>query len=281
MPEGWGGGGSGGGGGGGPDWRRPGAPTPKPPVDQNMADFLAALKWSQKGLKGDIGNLSGLYGQFGDIALGNDPLLARLKAEGIDTQRGNLARQGITGSVAENEFVRTAQGFDAMNLGRRDMALGSQAGIVGQMSDTRSAYAQNAALPKGLDIAELAAKNQGKGDGGGGMFGTAICTVVWEKGDLPLYIYNADCEYANTVPYDVRVGYWTWAVPLSKLMRRSRIVYLLIRPIARAWAYDMYQRTRNGARGPRMGRWLSDWGEPICRYLGRAVMALRGLHEAS
>lgn len=170
------------------------------PLD--LEAFRAFLETQNAGIlerQGALGGLNDQLGGIGDrlgaISRDNDPRFAAFR-EGelgrIEAQRagalrdtGNqLTRSGVTGSVALNERRKVNRGFDVERrsltgrlgleeLGRGDRALlsragiiGGQAGILGQQNQFGQLAGQNLLAEPTLNIAQLAAQNQGQGGGG-------------------------------------------------------------------------------------------------------------------
>ena len=152
---------------------------------------------ANQGALGDINTrLGGIGDRFGAISQGDDPRFAAFQQGQfglLDAQRGaalrntgnQLVRTGVTGSVALNEQNKVGNQFDLQQralsgqlgltqLGRQDRALssqagilGGQAGILGQQNQFGQLALQNLLAEPTLNIAQLAAQNQGQGGGGG------------------------------------------------------------------------------------------------------------------
>ena len=87
-----------------------------------------------KGLGLSGATLKGIAGKFGQFAEGEDPVLAAQRERALETQRAGLARQGVTGTVAENEAANTRTRFDEMILAQRNQNLLNQANVTGQQT---------------------------------------------------------------------------------------------------------------------------------------------------
>lgn len=109
-------------------------------------------------LEGEGGILEtqqGIADQFGQIAQGEDPLLAMQRERALGQTQGQLSRTGVTGSAALNQLGRVGQGFEERALAGRNQALQSQAGVLGDIGTT-------AAILPALDIGAVSAANAGK-----------------------------------------------------------------------------------------------------------------------
>lgn len=167
-------GGGGGGGGGGP------------PLD--LEAFRALLGGQNQGILDNQGRLGGIADRLQGISQGNDPrfaafqegqfgLLNAQRGQALRDQGNTLARTGVTGSVALNEQNKVGGQFDLQKralsgqlglqqLGRQDQALLNQVGVLGQQNQFGQLALQNLLAEPTLNIAQLAAQNQGQGDGG-------------------------------------------------------------------------------------------------------------------
>lgn len=110
-----------------------------------------------------------------------------------------------------------------------------------------------------------------EGGGDGGL--TFICTVVFEKGDLPKNIYRYDQSYGSSVDKNIFEGYALWGEPLANLMKRNQLVYKIAKPIALCWANQMAFDLSNGVCGKKSitGKVLKHFGEPLCYALGFVI----------
>ena len=113
--------------------------------------------------------------------------------------------------------------------------------------------------------------SQAEESGGGSL--TFICTVVFEKGDLPKNIYRYDQLYGSSVDKNIFEGYAFWGEPIANLMKRNQLVYKIAKPIALCWANQMAFDLSNGVCGKKSitGRILKNFGEPLCCALGFVI----------
>jgi len=103
--------------------------------------------------------------------------------------------------------------------------------------------------------------------------GSVICTELHRQGIMSDKMFETDKAFGKKQDMETIAGYHIWAIPLANLMRKSKIVTWIIRPIAMAWAEDM-------AEGKNLfGKYLNKIGIPICQFIGS--MKLRELKEAA
>lgn len=106
--------------------------------------------------------------------------------------------------------------------------------------------------------------------GGGGMFGSVICSVLHDKGIMDNETWEKDTQYGKSLPPEVLHGYHLWAIPLARAMRKSRILTALIAPIALNWAYTMRAKLEGKPENETwLGRQLLRFGVPLCGWLGK------------
>lgn len=102
--------------------------------------------------------------------------------------------------------------------------------------------------------------------------GTVLCTELHRRGLLPDEIYQADCEYAKSIPEVVKIGYRIWARYLVLAMQKSKLVTRLLTPLVRAWAYQMAYKMGVVEKGSRLGALLEWAGVPICKMIGETIV---------
>ena len=119
------------------------------------------------------GRVGGISDQFGQFAQGEDPVIAAQRARSLESGRGLLQRQGITGTNAIDELSKINRGFDESALARRDQQLGTQAALLGGQTsllgtenEFRGTALQNLTAIPQLSIAGLNAATAGQSSGG-------------------------------------------------------------------------------------------------------------------
>lgn len=102
-----------------------------------------------------------------------------------------------------------------------------------------------------------------------------ICTELYVQKRLPHNIWVADIEYAKQINPIVVMGYHSWGIPVTKLMRKSRFITSIVEPFAKAWAYHMAYKigvTPNKNYG---GLILEKIGIPVCYVIGSLIHAFK------
>lgn len=253
--------------------------------EQGLGGTSASLNAQQK-----LGQQQGLQeqaltGQLGmqqmqrqDTALGQAGN-AYSQQVGALGQAGGLYGQGANMyGQAGNLNQAQGQNFSQMGnmLGQYGNTLGAQAGILGGQNDMYNQYLQNASVGPQLQIGWQAAQNAGRvpdsSGGGHGPLGTVLCTLVYERGDLPERIYQADRAYGRLhVTMDEFRGYHFWAKPLAGAAQSKPWLYKLVRPVARAWAYQMAYQMGEAPKANLAGMMLQKLIQPVCGALGKAI----------
>ena len=147
-------------------------PDARDPFDVSLDPFREALGRSRGIFGGAIGDLGGIAGQFGSMAAdpfgtaGTPTALGMERDRALNLSRQGLARRGLGGSsIQANQQARLNQGFVEQGLGQQRANLLSQAGVLGQQTDTSEQGTNlELAIPSIL-TAQTAAENAGQGGG--------------------------------------------------------------------------------------------------------------------
>lgn len=100
-----------------------------------------------------------------------------------------------------------------------------------------------------------------------------ICTELNRQGYLPDVILALDTIHGKrNIDCYTYIGYRHWADTIVKWMQKSKLVTRIVKPFARAWAYEMASRIDSGVKGNLLGKVLLKVGVPICRYIGKKKM---------
>lgn len=103
--------------------------------------------------------------------------------------------------------------------------------------------------------------------------GKVICSELVRQGKLnPVIAYLDGVHRERYIDDDTYQGYVAWAIPVVKYMQHDiygPIVTFLIKPFAKAWAYEMASRVDISRKGSLLGKLLKITGEPVCRLIGR------------
>lgn len=223
--------------------------------DEVAAPGFAVGQQTGSGISG--GQVSG----FGTATGG--PTGLGINAYGQEVDPNAEAVTGMAQAVAEVE----AKGMDPM-------------GVVG---DTTSAAASAQGVTADADYGETspgegvqgpgtpsAASSDGGGGGGGG--GKVICTELHRQGRISDEVYASDhavgLRMATEQP-NVVSGYHLWAIPVVKLMQKSKLVTKVVEPFGKAWANEMHYQETGKGKSSILGRLIISIGVPVCGAIGK------------
>ena len=200
------------------------------------------------------------------------PVVYDALAPAADAISSALSSAGATatleGATADSLLGATATetAIDSGILGGVGSEIGAAAGA-GTAAELAAGAAELAADAGVLATAGVAAE-------GGSVLvealplvlGWVICTELQDSGELPNELYLAGALRTINLPASVIRGYQWWAIPYTRLMRRSTLARKFIKPFALARASYIATGKFN------LAGWLSVViGEPICAILGHTV----------
>lgn len=123
--------------------------------------------------------------------------------------------------------------------------------------------------------------NEGDSGGGGGGSGGdswVICTELNRQGLLETELYHLTSGWSlSTLPQDTLEGYWSWARPYARLMKRSKLATSIAKPVAYGRALEIAHRI-DPVKHPKssiVGKMTIWLGEPLCSGLGKLVNCVR------
>lgn len=99
---------------------------------------------------------------------------------------------------------------------------------------------------------------------------TMLCTELFENGELPKHIYDADCEITRQRYYGTNLykGYSIFAPPYLWLMRNSIFCRSLIAPLVAQWAYYMAYENKTITEKSNIGERLLQTGMLVLPAFG-------------
>jgi hypothetical protein len=122
----------------------------------------------------------------------------------------------------------------------------------------------------------MMAQSNWNADSGGG--GTVICTELHAQGLMEKTVFESDQAFGKKMKQsrpEVMAGYWVWAVPVTRLMRKSKTITKIVAMIAIPWAHEMAFQMGARPSGSWIGKTLMAVGVPMCAVIGR-IMQRRG-----
>jgi RHS repeat-associated protein len=104
--------------------------------------------------------------------------------------------------------------------------------------------------------------------------GTIICTELFRQGLMAKDIYQDDAafgKYLNKKYPLVLKGYYFWAGPVVKNMRKSKLFTAIVHKIAKPWYLEMAHMTDKSRKGSFVGKIIMAVGIPLCWLIGLAI----------
>jgi len=121
----------------------------------------------------------------------------------------------------------------------------------------------------------------GDGDGGGGG-SWVICTELNAQNLLEDELYRLTSSHSlNALSQVTLEGYWFWAVPYVRLMKRSKIATAIAQPIAVGRARQIAHQLKPAKypKGSFFGKLTQFVGVPVCTLIGKGMQALAKIIE--
>lgn len=205
---------------------------------------------------------------------GSDPI-----SEAIRNQKGGamaaaqrqMAASGVKGGVAAgalDEIARKQDADIAASLyGQQRQNIAAERSLASNMLSGTTALMQGGR-------AEGTASNMPKAPEGGGMFGTVICTELYNQGYMTKDLYLKDSDYGRqilSVTPHVIVGYQFLAAPIVKLMQKSPIFTKLVSYPALKWAKHIANEENSI-----IGILAVNIGQPLCGIIGKVLVNFFG-----
>lgn len=173
-----------------------------------------------------------------------DPLGAFIGSLGYDVS-----------GLGAGSAAATAAGLT--EAGTAAAGLGELSGILGASSGLAEAGGAVAAASEGIGLGETLLT----------LAAWVICTELHAQGKLPTELYKASAERALTLSPEIMAGYHFWAIPFTRVLRKSPLLSRLVAPIAISRCEYLLGKKR-------VWGWLTVVvGEKICELIGARLTA--------
>lgn len=107
---------------------------------------------------------------------------------------------------------------------------------------------------------------------------SVICTELFRQGVISSEWYIADHQYAQKyISETVIRGYHYWAIPVTKLMKKSVFITNLVKPFGKAWAQHMAYKMGVTNKDSLLGGILETIGMPISYYIGEHIQPIKSV----
>ena len=199
----------------------------------------------------------------------------------VEGVAGGMAQAGATGTTAEGGLSSVTSTLGAIpSWGWAGLASGALVGAT--TGDWGRAAATGTGTAAGAYIGSALFPGVGTVIGGliGGLAGdiaggsTVICTELYHQHLISRHLYDTVHQFTDTLPFITKIGYYTWANHVVRLMKKSRqftrIVYTITLPIM----HDIASRVSHNYKPNRTGRILYNVGEKLCDVIGSIRTAL-------
>lgn len=103
-----------------------------------------------------------------------------------------------------------------------------------------------------------------------------ICTELYKQGRMSEETFKADQAFGKmiyTINPEIMVGYWTFAKPIVKMMKKSSLFTGAVAFIALPWAQHMAYCMGASEKDSLFGKVIMAVGIPMCNMIGKLVMS--------
>ena len=211
--------------------------------------------------------LAGMTGAGAAVAAGGGGAAGAGAAMGQATTAGLVSGTtagGISGAISSVP----AWGWAGIAAGAVE---GLTTGDWGEAAETAAATAAGAYI--GSAIMPGVGTIVGGAIGGLASKLSVICTELYRQGFIDEDLFGTVHKFTDTLPQEVRVGYYFWAVPVVSLMQRSKLFTLIVYKITLPIMEDMANRVSREYKHRKWARVLYNIGEKICKFLGKMTLS--------
>lgn len=240
---------------------------------------LEAIGNQSKAAQRRLASMQAAQGVRGGAAVAQN---MSLQGQGIQA-RGNLERD-----ILMNQFNSKMQGTALLsNVQQADDATKREAQQfnIAQSAKEKaiplaiSVGAQSAdiakyAADKGADAVIQSGNARASGGGGGGFWGTVICTELHRQGIFDDETLALDDLFGRSQPEDVMKGYHFLAIPVVKLMQKSELITNIVAFFAVPWSQHMTHIINDSYEDDLFGRILMNLGKSSCKLIGKLLIKL-------
>ena len=101
--------------------------------------------------------------------------------------------------------------------------------------------------------------------------GKVLCTELFRQKKISREVFKSDIlvgKYYSRFFPDVVIGYHLWAKPLTRAMRKSKLITFLVKPFVLAWALQMHAKLTHSKQNI-LGLVIVKIGIPLCSIIGK------------
>jgi hypothetical protein len=202
-------------------------------------------------------------------------------AGAVEGAVGGMAQAEATGAAAEGGLSSVTSTLSAIpSWGWAGLASGALTGAT--TGDWGKAAATGTGTAAGAYIGSTLFPGVGTVIGGliGGLAGniaggsTVICTELYHQHLISRHLYDTVHQFTDTLPFMTKIGYYTWANHVVRLMKKSRLFTRMVYTITLPIMHDIASRVSHDYKPNRTGRTLYNAGEKLCNIIGSIRTAL-------
>jgi hypothetical protein len=206
---------------------------------------------------------------------GQRQLLAQQAKQGVRGGAAAAQQSRLQQQIAAQRASQEEQGF----LGRRMFNL--EQSQREQFSNTAAELARRQLMAslRGQELQAQAAERFGQQQiQAANQGGKIICAELYRQGLMDQATFEADEKFGKHMAKynpDVMIGYWTLAIPIVRLMRRSSVFTKIVNLFAAPWAKEMAFRVNPNLDGNGFGAAVMFFGVGLCGFLGRVRVRIQ------
>ncbi len=102
---------------------------------------------------------------------------------------------------------------------------------------------------------------------------TVICTELCRQGIISSSLYTTVHKITDTLPLSVKLGYYSWAIPLVKLMMKSKIITKLVSSLAIPTMHYISSTIDLSYRPNIIGKVIWKVGKKLCDIKGKSLLS--------
>jgi hypothetical protein len=206
---------------------------------------------------------------------GQRQLLAQQAKQGVRGGAAAAQQSRLQQQIAAQRAAQEEQGF----LGRRMFNL--EQAQREQFANTASELARRQLMAslRGQELQAQAAERFGQQQVAAAREGgKIICAELYRQGLMDQETFEADEKFGKHMAKhnpDVMIGYWTLAIPIVRLMRKSSVFTKIVNLFAAPWAKEMAFRVNPNLDGNGFGAAIMFLGVGLCGFLGRVRVRIQ------
>ena len=114
-----------------------------------------------------------------------------------------------------------------------------------------------------------------------GVITKKLKVIADERGRLMEILRLDEQHRVKHIDDETYYGYLSLCEPIARLMHKSKLFTMIVKPFAKGFAYEMASRMDKNIKGSIIGKIILEAGKPLCRtyYRFRSKFASIGITE--